>query len=87
MRQQFPLPVTIKCDIINFDIDELRADYVPFSSCETLSYTWGDAADRISNKLDGHNFEVTSNLAAALRRRLRSEEGYRYAWVNAICIN
>lgn len=77
---------TIKCDLLNFDLDKLGTGDVPFSFYEALSYTWGDAAGKVSIKLDGHPFEVTRNLSGALRR-LRSKKGYRYLWVDAICIN
>lgn len=73
-RQQVPLSVTIKCNLIILDIDELLANYVPFSLYEALSCTWGDAPDRVSNKLDGHNFEVTSNSIAAASARRRNTD-------------
>lgn len=77
---------TIKCSLINVDLDDLENESVPFDFYEALSYTWGDATGKVTIKLDGCSFEVTRNLAAALRR-LRARKGYRYLWVDAICIN
>lgn len=53
---------------------------------EALSYAWGDPSDRRPITVDGSLFEVTSNLAAALRR-LRTLELARHLWIDAICIN
>ncbi|OTA95382.1 hypothetical protein M434DRAFT_208127 [Hypoxylon sp. CO27-5] len=77
---------TIKCSLIVANLDNLNDDSVPFSFYEALSYTWGDPTGKVTIKLDGCPFEVTRNLAAALRR-LRAKRGYRYLWVDAICIN
>jgi hypothetical protein len=53
---------------------------------EALSYTWGDEANQHSIFLDGQQFRVRENAAAALRRlRLRSKS--RIIWIDAICIN
>ncbi|OIW27962.1 HET-domain-containing protein [Coniochaeta ligniaria NRRL 30616] len=53
---------------------------------EALSYTWGDKANQHSILLDGQQFRVRENAAAALRRlRLRSKS--RTIWIDAICIN
>ncbi|XXH05736.1 hypothetical protein Hte_012172 [Hypoxylon texense] len=77
---------TIKCSLVTADLDKLDSEAVPFSFYEALSYTWGDATGKVTIKLDGCPFEVTRNLAAALRR-LRARRGYRYLWVDAVCIN
>ncbi|KAI1768173.1 HET-domain-containing protein [Hypoxylon sp. FL1150] len=77
---------TIKCSLINVDLNDLENEAVPFEFYEALSYTWGDPTGRVTIKLDGCSFKVTRNLAAALRR-LRAKKGYRYLWVDAICIN
>ncbi|KAI1141067.1 HET-domain-containing protein [Hypoxylon sp. FL0543] len=77
---------TIKCSLVIASLDKLGDDSVPFSFYEALSYTWGDPTGKVTIKLDGCPFEVTRNLAAALRR-LRAKRGYRYLWVDAICIN
>ncbi|KAI1417224.1 HET-domain-containing protein [Hypoxylon sp. FL1857] len=77
---------TIKCSLIIANLDKLDDDSVPFAFYEALSYTWGDATGKVTIKLDGCPFEVTRNLAAALRR-LRAKRGCRFLWVDAICIN
>ncbi|KAI1339422.1 HET-domain-containing protein [Xylariaceae sp. FL0016] len=79
---------TLKCSLINFNLDDLDDDgtTTPFRFYEALSYTWGDPTGKVAIQLDGHAFEVTRNLAAALRR-LRARKGYRYLWVDALCIN
>jgi hypothetical protein len=53
---------------------------------EALSYAWGSAADTNSIVLDGFDFQVTTNLHAALRR-LRRENQDRLLWIDALCIN
>lgn len=53
---------------------------------ETISYCWGDAAQRKVIALNSHNISVPSSSAAALRcvRLCHSE---RTVWLDAICIN
>ncbi|ETS77398.1 hypothetical protein PFICI_11272 [Pestalotiopsis fici W106-1] len=53
---------------------------------EALSYAWGDATNRRPIFIDGTLCQVTSNLAAALRR-LRTPAQDRHLWVDAVCIN
>ncbi|KAI1392149.1 HET-domain-containing protein [Hypoxylon trugodes] len=77
---------TIKCSLVIVNLDELGNDSLPFSFYEALSYTWGDPTGKVEIKLDGRPFEVTRNLAAALRR-LRAKRGFRFLWVDAVCIN
>jgi hypothetical protein len=55
-------------------------------SFETLSYVWGDPKDTIPIVLDGHIFDVTTNLESALRH-LRWEDAVRSLWIDAICID
>ncbi|KAI1101504.1 heterokaryon incompatibility protein-domain-containing protein, partial [Jackrogersella minutella] len=76
----------IKCSLITVNLDNLEDDSVPFGFYEALSYTWGDTTRKVSIKVDGSQFEVTRDLASALRR-LRAKQGSRYLWVDAICIN
>ncbi|KAI0172455.1 HET-domain-containing protein [Hypoxylon sp. FL1284] len=76
----------IKCSLVIADLDDLDSEAVPFGFYEALSYTWGDATGKVTIQLDGCSFEVTRNLAAALRR-LRAKKGSRYLWVDAVCIN
>lgn len=54
-----------------------------------LSYTWGNPHPSSPMVLNGFDFEVRSNLAAALRQ-LRKDRGPRKGlpyWIDAICIN
>lgn len=54
-----------------------------------LSYTWGNPQPFSPVVLNGFDFEVGSNLAAALRQ-LRKDRGPRRGlpyWIDAICIN
>jgi hypothetical protein len=53
---------------------------------EALSYVWGSPADTVSLRLNGHRFEVTANLHAALLH-LRNPFIDRYLWIDALCIN
>jgi hypothetical protein len=57
-------------------------------SCEfeALSYVWGDMSNLQPIIVDDTKFEVTVNLAAALRR-VRHIQQPRILWVDAICIN
>lgn len=69
----------INCHIEAFDLN----DGLEF---EALSYTWGDAADRLCIEANGEAILVTKNLATALVY-LRKDSGARYLWIDAICIN
>jgi hypothetical protein len=55
-------------------------------SFEALSYVWGDAQDTLPIFLDGHIFNVTTNLECALRH-LRLQDKARAFWIDAICID
>jgi len=57
---------------------------------QALSYAWGDGTTKRTILLDGINFEVGENLAAALVniRGLESAgEEQQAIWIDAICIN
>ncbi|MCJ1465603.1 hypothetical protein MMC07_004222 [Pseudocyphellaria aurata] len=51
-----------------------------------LSYVWGDPSRVLPIQVDGHTFNVTENLEAALRH-LRLISTARSFWIDAICIN
>ena len=51
-----------------------------------LSYCWGATPRDRRISCNGHPFNVTESLECALRK-LRSSEGPRLLWVDAICIN
>ena len=53
---------------------------------EALSYVWGDPLDQRSIIFDGSPFDVTRNLATALRY-LRLPDKLRRVWIDALCIN
>ncbi|KAK4448890.1 heterokaryon incompatibility protein-domain-containing protein [Podospora aff. communis PSN243] len=53
---------------------------------EALSYTWGDSSQKRTIGLNGIDFDVTTNLHAALNR-LRLPDSKRLLWVDAICID
>jgi len=62
---------------------------VPINSAdeyETLSYTWGDTSATEEIKIGAMVCNVTKNLRDALRH-IRSEQGVKIIWVDAICIN
>lgn len=71
--------VPIHCEIENVALAEC-----PFY--EALSYVWGDSNKRTSIVLQGHNFEITSNLFDALCQ-LRLPTKTRTLWIDAICID
>ena len=58
-----------------------RPEYV------ALSYCWGpiDATETIS--VNGCSFQAGTNLVAALRELRKPERGFKWLWVDAICIN
>lgn len=55
-------------------------------SYEALSYCWGDVSLTETVYIDRRLFDVTTNLAAALRA-LRCQTEPRIVWVDAVCIN
>src|SRR6266536_1978904 len=74
----------IRCKLYTVSLESL--DEAPFAFYEALSYTWGDTSDSVLIALNGNEFHVTRNLAAALVH-LRARRRPRYLWVDAICIN
>lgn len=53
---------------------------------EALSYTWGSSIFSHAVVCNGVDFSVTENLHAALVH-LRRNEGERWIWIDALCIN
>lgn len=74
----------LKCELIHVDLDKLED--APFGYYEAVSYTWGDATDRLRIELNGHDFTITRNLHGLLKR-LRAKKTRGYYWVDAICID
>jgi hypothetical protein len=72
----------IKCQLSNYSLDESDKGLPRY---EALSYIWGNPENTLPIFIDEHQFNVTENLYAALRRlRDRSIE---WIWIDAICIN
>lgn len=69
----------LQCRLSTFSMSSLPA-YQP------LSYCWGCETNPAKILVNGKDFSVTSNLAAALRR-LRLPNISCVLWVDAICIN
>ena len=53
---------------------------------EAISYVWGSEIDKITIQCDGHELQITQNLAGALRRFQLPDVG-RLLWIDSICIN
>jgi hypothetical protein len=54
---------------------------------EALSYCWGNTNNSKAIQPSGHQFRVTTNLYAALKRLRHQHDKIRTLWVDAICIN
>lgn len=52
---------------------------------EALSYVWGPNSQLETIQLDGHEFNVTPNLAGALRQLRGSTD--RLLWIDQLCVN
>jgi hypothetical protein len=87
----------ITCELLHVSLNDMQ-DYSERSSqaiesFRTLSYTWGDPTTTHAITIEGHEFPVTQNLAAALGhiRRLPREGGAAaqptFWWIDAVCIN
>lgn len=76
-----------RCDDIRckLRLDHLSEQDEP-PKYSALSYVWGDKENTRQIILDGHPFEVTRNLHAALLY-LRDTMQTRFFWIDAICIN
>ncbi|KAK8103243.1 HET-domain-containing protein [Apiospora sp. TS-2023a] len=70
----------IQCQLLESTIGEMQNRY------EALSYTWGDATDKVPISVNDGPVSVTKNLEVALRH-LRRESETRTLWVDALCIN
>lgn len=53
---------------------------------EVLSYEWGTRQDSVALQLDGKDFSIGGNLAAALVE-MRLDSQARVFWIDAICVN
>ncbi|KAK8070442.1 hypothetical protein PG997_010645 [Apiospora hydei] len=70
----------VRCQLLESTIGDIQSRY------EALSYTWGDANDKVQINVSDRPFPVTKNLEVALRH-LRLETENRVLWVDALCIN
>jgi hypothetical protein len=74
---------TIQCQLWNYSLQlSSRRTHL----YEALSYVWGCSDKHRSILVDGHIFNVTDNLHAALLH-LRHCSIERMLWIDAICIN
>lgn len=71
-------------EVISCTLHTASLDSLPIY--QTLSYVWGDHTITLPIMLHGYQFQVTTNLFAALRR-LRCESVERVIWIDALCIN
>ncbi|KAH7417920.1 heterokaryon incompatibility protein-domain-containing protein [Cadophora sp. MPI-SDFR-AT-0126] len=69
----------VRCSLETVSLDEAP----PY---EALSYVWGDPNRTREITLDGRPFQVTTNLARALRH-LRDRQKPRRLWIDAVCID
>lgn len=56
-------------------------------SYEALSYVWGEKQNPQTITVDGHPFNITRALHAALENLLPEDGRVRTLWIDAICIN
>ncbi|KAH8585863.1 heterokaryon incompatibility protein-domain-containing protein, partial [Bisporella sp. PMI_857] len=69
----------IHCEIIYGSIEES----IPY---DALSYRWGNKRKAATITVDGITMGVTLNAYKALQQ-IRSKDGSRYLWIDAICID
>lgn len=79
-----PPQTAICCDLIHTTLTECREDI--YDHYTALSYVWGNPKDTSTILLNGQPFQVTANLASALKD-LRDERKYLRLWVDALCID
>ena len=78
----------LRCELFHADLDDLSSTGCTFY--EALSYTWGDAAQKVEIELDEKRFTITKNLALALhkfRAHKPQQDSITVIWVDSICIN
>jgi hypothetical protein len=75
---------SIKCSLRYTVRSSVEGEY------EAVSYTWGDDPHTERISIDGLQFQVTPNLASALKAFRRDESSGKHPrtlWVDAVCIN
>jgi hypothetical protein len=70
----------LKCDLFHSALSEIAGQYF------ALSYVWGIANDKVVISLKERRFEITRDLAAALRHLRRNDASVDF-WIDSICIN
>lgn len=80
------LPHHDKADEIHCELFEYSLEGFHLYRYDALSYVWGNPDETLPVHIDGHRFNVTTNLHAALSR-LRHRTFARLLWIDAICIN
>jgi hypothetical protein len=76
---QFHQDVSIHCELFAARLED-KPKY------SALSYTWGDAADKVPIYVNNAEFPVTRNLRVALEH-LRNDDENITLWIDALCIN
>ena len=70
----------LQCRLITSDLDDCK----PFSA---LSYCWGDENFTVPILVNGHEHQITTNLADFLQRMRQKMENLELLWVDALSIN
>lgn len=77
-----PRNTRMSCGNEEVDVD----DDLETGSYETISYAWGDPAQRATILLNGVTFDIAKSSEQALRR-VRLLHRPRTVWIDAVCIN
>jgi hypothetical protein len=95
-HQHSPLPSSDFIRLVKIGPGDGQTELIQLSICQTrlrdapkyeaLSYEWGTHVCDKHVLCDGQEFQVTTNLAAALKY-LRSADESRWIWIDAICID
>jgi hypothetical protein len=76
----------LECLVHVADLSSGGAATTTVPEYETISYCWGDAAERSVLVVDGEAVSVPASAAMALRR-VRRPDSTRVVWLDAVCIN
>ena len=79
-----PTPQAASADTIEISLKTVSLQDQP--QYTALSYVWGDPTQVVPISINGHTFNVTKNLHAALQK-LQDDDAIEHLWVDAICIN
>jgi len=70
----------LQCRLITSDLDDCK----PFTA---LSYCWGDESFTVPILVNGHEHQITTNLADFLQRMRQKMENPELLWIDALSIN